>query len=66
MKILRSRRQLAFDMSKAIAEARGSFKSKPDNTFNFYTYAKTYWQGHVLYVSGHEATILKLSSKLIR
>jgi ankyrin repeat protein len=65
MKILRSRRQPAFDMGKVIAEARGSFKYKPETTFNFYIYAKTYWQGHILYVSGHEAAIFKLSSKLI-
>jgi ankyrin repeat protein len=65
MKILRSRRQPAFDMSKAVAEARSSFNSKPEHAFKFYTYAKTYWQDHVLYVSGNEAPIFKLSSKLI-
>jgi hypothetical protein len=41
MKLLRSRRQPAFDMSKAVAEARGSFKSKPEHTFRF-----TLMQGH--------------------
>jgi ankyrin repeat protein len=65
MKLLRSKQQPAFDMSKAVVEARGSFKSKPENTFRFYTYAKAYWQNHILYVSGHEDTIFKLSSKLI-
>jgi ankyrin repeat protein len=64
-KLLRSRRQPAFDMSKAVAEARGSFKSKSENAFKFYTYARTYWQDHVLYVSGQEDSILKLSTKLI-
>ena len=65
MKILRLRRQPAFDMSKAVAEAHGSFNSKPEHAFKFYTYAKTYWQDHVLYISGHKAAIFKLSSKLI-
>lgn len=65
MKLLRSRRQPAFDMSKAVAEARGSFKSKPEHTFRFYIYAKTYWQEHILYVSGHDDAIFRLSTKLI-
>lgn len=65
IKFLGSRRQPAFDMSKAVAEARCSLNSKPEHAFRFYTYAKTYWQDHVLYVSGHEAAIFKLSSKLI-
>ncbi|KAF2831976.1 hypothetical protein CC86DRAFT_400757 [Ophiobolus disseminans] len=63
--LLGSRRQPAFDMSKAVAKARSSLSSKPEHTFGFYTYAKTYWQEHVLYVSGHKAAIFKLSSKLI-
>jgi ankyrin repeat protein len=65
IKLLGSRRQPAFDMSKAVAEARGSFKSKPENTFSFYIYAKTYWQNHILYVSGEELAMYKLSTKLI-
>jgi ankyrin repeat protein len=63
--LLGSRRQPAFDMSKAVAEARSSLSSKPEHTFRFYTYAKTYWQDHVLYVSGRKVAIFKLSSKLI-
>jgi ankyrin repeat protein len=65
IKFLGSRRQHAFDMSKAVAEARSSLNSKPEHAFRFYTYAKTYWQDHLLYVSGHDAAIFKLSSKLI-
>jgi ankyrin repeat protein len=65
-KLLRSRRQPAFDMSKAIAEARLSFKPKPENAFRFYTYAKTHWQNHILYVSGQDDIIYKLSTNLIR
>jgi ankyrin repeat protein len=65
MKFIGSRRQPAFDMSNVIAEARSSFKPKPENTFRFYTYANTYWQDHILYVSGHEDAISRLSSKLV-
>ncbi|KAF2864829.1 hypothetical protein BDV95DRAFT_555376, partial [Massariosphaeria phaeospora] len=65
IKLLGSRRQATFDMSKAVAEARSSLSSKLEHTFRFYTYAKIYWQDHVLYVSGHKAAIFKLSSKLI-
>jgi len=63
--LLGSRRQPAFDMSKAVAEARSSLSSKPEHTFQFYAYAKIYWQIHVLYVSGYDAVMFKLSSKLI-
>ncbi|KAF1944372.1 hypothetical protein EJ02DRAFT_398546, partial [Clathrospora elynae] len=65
-KLLRSRRQPAFDMSKSIAEARSSFSTKPENGFMFYTYAKSYWQDHILYVSGQKVNILRLSTKLIQ
>ncbi|KAF1937227.1 hypothetical protein EJ02DRAFT_477532, partial [Clathrospora elynae] len=66
MKLLRSRRQPAFDMSKTVAEARSSFRPKPKNGFMFYIYAKSYLQDHILYVSGQKAEILRLSSKLIQ
>jgi ankyrin repeat protein len=65
MRLLKSRRQPAFDMSKAVAEARSSFQSRPENTFRFYLYARRYWQDHVLYVSGHEDTIFRLSTRLV-
>lgn len=65
IKFLGSRRQHAFDMSKALAEAHSSLNPKPEHAFRFYTYAKTFWQDLVFYVSGHKAAIFKLSSKLI-
>jgi ankyrin repeat protein len=65
IKFLGSRRQHPFDMSKAVAEARSSLNSKPEHAFKFHTYAKAYWQDHLLYVSGYDAAIFKLSSKLI-
>jgi len=66
MKLLNSRRQPAFDMSKVIAEARGTSTSKPGNAFKFYVYAKSHWQDHILYVSGQDAAILRLSTRLIQ
>jgi ankyrin repeat protein len=65
IKYLGSRRQHAVDMSKTVAGARTSLTSKPEHAFKFYNYAKTYCLQHVFYVSGHEAAIFKLSSKLI-
>ncbi|PZD35045.1 Arp, Ankyrin repeat protein [Pyrenophora tritici-repentis] len=65
IKLLGSRGQQAFDVSKALADARSSLSSKPEHAFRFYTYAKTYWQDHVFYVSGHKDAIFKLCSKLI-
>jgi ankyrin repeat protein len=65
MKLLRSKRPTAFDMNKAVVEARGSFRLKQENRFRFYTYANTYWQNHILCVSGHDDAVFTLSSKLI-
>ncbi|EUC45810.1 hypothetical protein COCMIDRAFT_94583, partial [Bipolaris oryzae ATCC 44560] len=65
IKLLGSRRQYEFDMSKALVEAHSSLNSKPEHVFGFYTYAKSYWQDHVFYVSGHKAGIFNLCSKLI-
>jgi ankyrin repeat protein len=65
IKLIGSRRQHAFNMSKVVAEARSSVNPKPEHAFRFYAYAETYWQDHVLYVSGRDAAIFKLTSKLI-
>jgi len=66
MKLLRSRGQPAFDMSRTLEEARGSTKSKSKDNFMFYTYAKAHWQDHVLYASGWDPVMLRLSTKLIQ
>ncbi|USP79227.1 Arp, Ankyrin repeat protein [Curvularia clavata] len=65
LKFLGSRRQHEFDISRALAKAQSSRNSKPEHAFMFYTYAKTYWQDHVFYVSGQDAAIFRLCSKLI-
>ena len=49
----------------AVVEARSSRYPKMEHAFKFHTYAKTYWQDYLLYVSGHESAIFKLSSELI-
>jgi ankyrin repeat protein len=64
-RLLRSRRQPAIDMSRAIAEARRSSNSNSQHTFRFYTYAQTHCWKHVFYTSRHSAAIQRLCSKLI-
>jgi hypothetical protein len=66
MRLLKSRKQPAFDLSKTVAEARGSLVSQVNDGFQFYAYAKTCWQNHILYASGQEDSIYKLSAKLIK
>ncbi|RYN29848.1 hypothetical protein AA0112_g7112 [Alternaria arborescens] len=65
MRLLGSRKQPTFDLSKTLAEARGSSNAKPEHVFTFYAYAKAYWQDHIWYVSGKDHRIHKLSVNLI-
>ncbi|KAF5854427.1 hypothetical protein GGP41_007152 [Bipolaris sorokiniana] len=68
MKFLKSRRQPVFDMSKMIAEAHTSFHSEDcrgANSFSFYEYANRHWLKHLSHVSGQDAAMFRLSSKLI-
>ncbi|OSS44401.1 hypothetical protein B5807_10865 [Epicoccum nigrum] len=65
LKLLKARRQSKFDLSRVVAEVRGAVESKPQLVFRFYDYAKKYWQDHIWHVSGKDAKILNLSSKLI-
>ncbi|KAF3000714.1 hypothetical protein E8E13_002932 [Curvularia kusanoi] len=65
IKYLKTRRQPAVDMSRVIAEARSSLKFSTEHAFKFYAYAEKHWQDHVVYVSGQEAAIFKLTSKLV-
>jgi ankyrin repeat protein len=66
MKLLKSRKQPDFDISKTLAEARKAFQSRPVETFPFYSYAEAYWLNHIPYVSGQDRTMFNLSMKLIR
>jgi ankyrin repeat protein len=65
LKLLRARRQSKLDMSRVFAEVRGAVRSEPQLVFRFYDYAKKYWQDHIWHVSGNDAKIFNLSSKLI-
>ena len=65
LKLLRARRQSKLDVGKLFAEVRGAVRSEPQLVFRFYDYAKKYWQDHIWHVSGNDARIFNLSSKLI-
>jgi hypothetical protein len=66
LKLLKLRNQPDFDISKTLAEARGPPKLRLVNEFRFYSYAKSYWQQHIFYVSGKDAIMFDLSTKLIQ
>jgi len=66
MKLLKSKKQPAFDLSKMVAEARGHSYSEPQDGFKFFDYAKTNWQNHIPYASSQADAIYKLATTLIR
>jgi ankyrin repeat protein len=66
MKLLGSRKQPTFDLSKTLAEARGSLNPKPEHVFTFYAYANIHWQDHIWDVSGRSHRIHQLSANLIQ
>jgi ankyrin repeat protein len=65
LKLLKSRKQPSFDISKTLAEARKPFWSKTVEEFRFYSYARVHWLRHIFYVSGQEMTMYGLSVRLI-
>ena len=65
LKLLKSRKQPSFDISKTLAAARNNVHSPPEEKFYFYSYAKTFWFHHVFYVSGQNRSMLQLSYKSI-
>jgi len=65
-KLLKSRKQPAFDLSKTVAEARGHSYSEPQDGFKFLSYAKANWQNHVPYVSSQADDLYALAARLIR
>lgn len=65
LKLLRSRKQPDFDISKTLAEAREPFRSKTVEEFRFYSYARAHWLHHISYVSGQLKTMHDLSVRLI-
>lgn len=65
IKLLKLRKQSDFDMTKAITEMKGSSPYEKETSFNFYQYANTHWYKHIVCVSGHNAAIFRLASRLI-
>ena len=66
MKLLKSKKQPAFDLSKTVAEARGHSYSEPQDGFKFFGYATTNWQNHIPYVTSRADAICELATTLIR
>jgi ankyrin repeat protein len=66
MKLLASRKQPKFDMSKTIADACGSSHFPAVEDFKFYNYASIHWQKHIFYVSGDHGSVCKLAAKAIQ
>lgn len=66
LKLLKFRKQPDFDMSKTLAESSRSPKLRPISAFPFHTYAKSYWQYHVFYVSEKDVNTVDLSRTLIQ
>jgi ankyrin repeat protein/Cdc6-like AAA superfamily ATPase len=66
MRLLASRKQPTFDLSKTLAEVCGSSNSPPEEAFKFYGYAKTHVQKHIWYVSGQQSGIFALTAKAIQ
>jgi len=65
-KLLGSRKQPKFDLSKTLAELRGSMNSNPEHEFTFYGYSQTHWQHHIWYVSRDNRHIGQLCASLIQ
>ncbi|USP72976.1 Arp Ankyrin repeat protein [Curvularia clavata] len=65
IKLLKLRKQSDFDLTKAITQMKGSSPHEKETSFSFYQYANTHWYEHIVCVSGHNATIFRLASRLI-
>ncbi|KAK3940766.1 hypothetical protein QBC46DRAFT_341278 [Diplogelasinospora grovesii] len=64
LKLLQSRKQPNHDIGKVLADASKHFKSPSVDQFQFYSYAKSYWLEHVLYISDNKPAIYNLLRKL--
>jgi hypothetical protein len=66
LKLLKSRKQPDFDMGKTLAETSNLFNSRSMDEFHFYSYAKLYWQQHIIYISEPEPVMYDLLLKLFQ
>ncbi|KAF2260089.1 ankyrin [Lojkania enalia] len=62
LKLLRSRKQPNFDMTKTLVETLPASQSQ---NHHFYVYAVAHWLHHILYVSGKDKTIYNLLERLL-
>ncbi|OAL53394.1 ankyrin [Pyrenochaeta sp. DS3sAY3a] len=65
LKLLKTRGQSEFDISKTLAEARKPFQSQFVENFRFFSYAKQHWLSHIFYVSAQRPNLKTFSRKII-
>jgi Cdc6-like AAA superfamily ATPase len=66
MKLLKSRKQPNFDISKTIAAVRKTFQLGSVEEFHFYSYAKLYWVKHIESLSKQTSIIDKLLPSILK
>jgi ankyrin repeat protein len=66
LKLLESRKQPNYDISKTLAEARKHFESSSVDEFHFYSYAKSYWLHHNWDISDQDPVMYNLLLKLFK
>jgi ankyrin repeat protein len=66
MKLLKSRKQPTFDISKTLAEARKAFQPGSGEKFHFYPYAKFYWVKHIESLQKQTSIIDNLLPSILR
>ena len=66
LKLLKSKRAPNYDIGQTLAEASKLFNSRPVDEFHFYSYAKSYWQQHILCALELEPAINNLLLRLLK
>ncbi|OCK98035.1 uncharacterized protein K441DRAFT_480905, partial [Cenococcum geophilum 1.58] len=66
LRLLKSKRQPDFDISKALAEARKPSQYRSVDEFHLYSYAKLYWLQHILCVSEQTPVMDDLLPRLLK
>src|SRR5450432_491983 len=66
LKLLKSRKQPDYDISKTLAESSKLFSHRSVGEFHFYAYAKSYWLQHVFCISEQELVIYNLLLRLFK
>ncbi|CZR58343.1 uncharacterized protein PAC_08235 [Phialocephala subalpina] len=66
LKLLKSKRAPNYDVGKTLAETSKLFNSRSVDQFHFYSYARLYWQQHILGTSELEPVINNLLPRLLK